>query len=181
MTSNDMYDRLSGMRPEEMAEHLAALQNHIAHLANLMALVKRDIQLLREPDPAQHTPLEVMLLSAKLGELFEQLEWWSLPPTYRAPDVLRMLDTDLGLTLKISAAEAQLKSLQDDRQTLRRILGKAPDIDDAHFSAEKLKDLIDTVVEAVLTLEYGDAAREELFPRMTQAKMTAKFKRMFTG
>lgn len=181
MTSSDMYDRLSGMRPEELAEHLAALQNHIAHLTNLMTLVKREIQLLREPDPTQHTPLEVMLLSSKLGELFEQLEWWTLPPTYRAPATLHMPDTALGLTLKIGAAEAHLNSLQDERQTLRRILGNAPDIDDQHFSAENLKDLIDTVVEAVVTLEYGAAGREELFPRPTQAQMSTKFKRMFTG
>jgi hypothetical protein len=177
----NMHERLSGMRLEEKGLHLASVQNHIAHLSSLLTMVKRDILQLREPDPSDHTELEVMLLSSKLGELFEQLEWWTLPPALTTFEDAQLPDTDLGLHLAISGAEQHLRSLQIQRHNLRQILHKAPDIQDQSFGDGDIRGLSETLVEAILVIEYGDMASQEMYPKPSLEEIKRRFKNAHTG
>lgn len=179
--AEDTRESLAGLRDDELVLCLANLENHISYLDILLKSVWEELLLLHEPDPTDKTSGAVALLSAKLGNLHEQLDWWREPPPIS--DCLRcqpIVPGDSYLTL-IEAKQKALRTLQATRSAIQHALGKAPEIEGDEFNGNDYKDLIEALTQAVMTFEYGVEACTELFPALTSEQVRERFKRTFKG
>lgn len=179
---DDLSESLAGLRNDELALCLANLENHISYLSILLKSVWDEIVLLHEPDPKDRTSGSVALLTAKLGTLHEQLDWWREPPLIS--DVSRCETVAPGTSFHtvIGTRQKELMALQATRSAIRQALEKAPEIEGDNFNDTDYKELVEALSQAVMTFEYGAEACAELFPALsTMEKVRELFKRTFTG